>query len=261
MHVRQIQSAWAAVFLLTSGVAAETFEGDSLDWLVVSHPGVAVVGSTVQVLKGGLPELAPPGDGRQELVFFDMAGKRTRAFDLIRPESAHGSAVAITASFEVLTTREAILAAVLERLGRPLPPCPLRPLRVEVRRSAARDALCPGRVCHLLVPADADRLPSLIEQALRAEEPSERATAAWRLAAYPGARTEEVLRALLSDPGREEARITGFTWVDSPEGMLYTKNFTVYPARQAAWSALEALGVNVPKPEGWVEELRYSFQE
>lgn len=229
------------LILLACSIAwAEINVSESLDWLVVSHPHVALVGPAgVEALKG---TLGPSSGGPERLVFLDAGGRVARTIDLAAP-SPRGDGVAITTSFDVLTTREAILEVVRRRLQRPATPdaeptC----LRVEVPEdSPAFGALWSGSACYLIVPADPELLPERL-RATSSPEPWVRARAAWRLAAYTGGEAVAALRRLLDYEGT--ARLMGSG-----------RDVEVYPARQTAWFALRAIGVEAARPAGWSDAL------
>ncbi|MBI4613765.1 MAG: hypothetical protein HY720_09160 [Planctomycetes bacterium] len=211
----------------------------------------------------GEVEMSPPAIGAEFLLFFGDEGAVEYAVDLAFPSNMmHG--VVFSTDFGVLLTRDEILDAVQKRIERLAKEPPLvepagpdrrsffEPprgfLRLEVPEdSPAFRALWSGSACYLIVPADPEYLPGLIEET-RSENPWARARAAWRLATYPGEETEKLLRGLLSDPGTSS--------VGASRGGESVE-VEVFPVRQAAYEALVALGFKVDKPEGWSEALEH----
>src|SRR5690349_7831602 len=118
--------------LLPVSALAEINMGESIEWLTLSRPSIAVVesagtergylvGRSVQVLKGSPPK-APsfpvkwevPADrwkkDHQWVIFFDVAGVPSAVYDLSQPWT--DGRAALSADFTILDTREKILAAI-----------------------------------------------------------------------------------------------------------------------------------------------------
>lgn len=276
-----IRSGLAVVLALAGTSArAEIALAESLEWLVVSRPHIArtevggvadgIVETRVEFLKG-TPPIAetirshveagaePPAIGSGSLLFFGEDGSLDRAIDLAAPAMP-------TADFRVPREGEEVLEIVRRRLARleaePPPVDPGRPgplsepprgyLRVRVPEGTpAWQSLRAGSACFLIVPADPEYLPGILE-ATRSDDPWTRAAGAWRLAAYDGEATERVLHALLADPLPATIRV----WIEGRETEV-----EVYPARQAAFKALRARGVAVDLPVGWSTFLEHRWFE
>ncbi|MBI3271653.1 MAG: hypothetical protein HYZ53_21865 [Planctomycetes bacterium] len=206
-------------------------------------------------------ESPAPKPGAEFLLFFATDGTVDCAIELAAPpEAGHG--VAYAKDFRILRTREEILRLVEERVARRKAPKegagappeagPPRSLRLETpEASEAFRSLFSGSACYLIVPADAEYQPKLLEET-RSKDVRTRARAAWRLAQYPGPDTVETLRALLTDDGVDVLR----TLRNGKQ-----EEERVYTVRQAAYAALKALGIAVEKPAGWSDALPASSYE
>ncbi|OIO05209.1 MAG: hypothetical protein AUJ52_14090 [Elusimicrobia bacterium CG1_02_63_36] len=207
-----------------------------------------------------------PGRGRRFLVFFDHHGGVDFVIDLERPGDTAPWERAFGLDFSEIRGRRNILKTLKRRIayheetrwpavdrqryvnGKPGSGY----IKDEVPfNSEAHDKLFGGSSVYLVVPADSFREKELLD-AVRDSETAVRARAAWRLANYHNARTETVLRELLSDPGTRVMT----TRVDGN-----TRERVVYPVRQAAYRALTAMGVRVEKPSGYDAALEDSFLE
>ncbi len=106
--------------------------------------------------------------------------------------------------------------------------------------SEAQRATYAGSINQLVVPADADRLASVLREthARRAEE---RATAAWRLAAYPGPRAIARLREMLKDDAAVALREDG-------------RAKAVHAVRAQAYRVLVGMSVAAPRPPGFAAD-------
>jgi len=214
-------------------------------------------------LERSVPLKTPkPASGRRYLIFFDHNGKTDYVIDLKRPGDTASWERAFTNDFREIKGRRKILRALKNRLayhedttwpkvdtqryvnGRPGSGY----IKLEVpHNSHAHDRLYNGSAVYLVIPADEDRAPELLDQA-RDPEIAVRARAAWRLANYHTTESERLLRTLLKDPGTN---------------MLTTnsKQHVVYPVRQAAYQALRAMGVMVDRPKGYDKHYPLSFLE
>lgn len=209
-----------------------------------------------------------PREGSEFLVFFSPKKEQPSVryhISLSAPAVRGFRSVAFTKDARVLKSKEEILETVAERikLDRSVDvPSPGKSanvftppgngcLRVEIPAdSEAFRALYSGSVCYLVVPADKEFRDQLLQQ-LKSKNVWTRAKAARRLAAYPGADTEKILRPLLQDPGKA-------TLITHDEDKTEIP-VEVYPVRQAAYEALKQLGVEVKKPEGTEKEAPRSF--
>lgn len=88
---------------------------------------------------------------------------------------------------------------------------------------------------YLCIPADPEHLPGMILQ-LSSVDTGERMDASENLRAYPGPSTIALLKTCLADTARSMGR--------SEAGP-----FMHYPVRDNAWRSLQALGVDVAKPD------------
>jgi len=104
-----------------------------------------------------------------------------------------------------------------------------------------------GSANMLVVPADADRLPSILAES-RSSDAHERATAAWRLKEYPGPTAIARLREMLADDG--VATLEG-----SRGGVSFRES--AYIVRGQAYRALTAMGVRAPRPPGFESDSTY----
>lgn len=262
----------------SSALSAEINIGDSLDWLTVSRDHIAIVRATgsqeerapealwmdrtvrverVQVLKGDPPATAEftvhipvetpvPAAGREFLFFFGKEGFRFEGHYVIDLESPadRGPEVALTQDFRLLPTRQEILEAVERRLRLLADEGTadyLRSLTLEVPvDSPAFRALWQRSACYLVVPADPEYKPGLLDDT-RSADVWVRARAAARLAEYPGEETVARLRELLVDPGTGSMQVSGNNQLEEVE---------VFPAREEAYRALRKLGVECAPPGG-----------
>jgi hypothetical protein len=249
-------------------------EGTQPDYPETDYP--LIVTKTTRPLKGNPPEemtfswrLAcahwhwPPPKKARMLLFLDG---NEEVFDIIQltVKDCHP---ACSADFRTLEKPKEILAFLERRLrlkqgstvpARPPrsiffdpPPRPRRYLVLEIpSESPAFKALWSLSSCFLIVPADPERKAEILE-ATRAEDCHVRAAAAHRLGAYPpDGETIRILKKLLEDPG--ESR---FERVSGQQRLISV----YYPARQSAFETLLEIGVQVPKPEGYVEDVPASF--
>lgn len=271
------------LLLLARTAHAEIAIGESLDWLAIEHPDIAVMRAVkvdrpddrtavatlarVEALKG-----APPAQLRDDRAFEVEKGDRVLVFldgkslahaiDLDHP-SKIGDDGSFTTDFELVTDGDRILEIVRSRIRRhePAPSADARHasvfsaetgfLRLEVPvDSTAFTALYGGSTCYLIVPADADRRDALEKEIRDSSDAWTAARAAMHLAAYPDDRSKTLLRSLLTDPRHER--------LDSTDGTRHHVR-EVYPLRQAAWEALAAMNVETPKPEGFDPTLDRSY--
>jgi hypothetical protein len=203
------------------------------------------VPADTQVLKHGQGKNAPPSVGAEFLLFFSDKEELNYAIDLSFPTQIYN--LAYTQDFSVLLTKQAILDAVSDRLARlekehgekgkdrewkgmslPVP-----------EGTEAYRSLYSGSACFLIVPEDPEYKAKLLK-ATRSSDVHERARAAYWLKHYSGDDTTRQLKVLLED--------SGTSTLGGIEGE--TK---VYPARQAAYLSLKALGIEVEKPEGYYD--------
>ncbi len=185
----------------------------------------------------------PPPEKAEVLLFLGEDSKVLSALALSGRFEKVSYNTAFTKDFRVLSSRQEILEAVETRLALKRPGKGNFQMEVP-EESPAFKALWGGSACYLRVPADPEYREGLMK-ALKSPDVHARARAARRLAEYPGPETEKALRALLADPGAHAVTRT------SKGG---TERLTAYPARRAAWEALKALGVSVPRPEGLRED-------
>jgi hypothetical protein len=196
-----------------------------------------------------------PGASVQLLAFFDDDLEIAYAVALDDSESCI-SWPAITADFRVLRGRSAILAAVETRLDRIRGVNPAgtegdtttkpRFLTVNVPSwTAAFRALNDGSTTLLNVPADSEYRGAFLRN-LRSKYASVRASTALHLGEYPGEETVKALRQLLRDTAKDSLMTFGS---DGKRRAVVV----YYPVRQASYLALRMLGIDVPKPEGYVD--------
>ena len=207
-----------------------------------------------------------PQKGRRYLLFFNHGGRVDFAIDLESPGDTAPQERAFTVDGAELLEHRYILRAVkdrverIEREGQPRIDRARyvngRPASGYLKLEAPFDSdlhkrLFVGSDGGLIVPADPERLPKLLELAGDGEA-LVRAKAAWKLANYHTAKTETLLRELLKDPGTSVLTSAG---ENGPEERL------VYPARQAAYEALKAMNVGVEKPDGYDKDYPTSVLE
>jgi hypothetical protein len=266
---------------------AEINMGESIEWLTVSRPSIGVVesvgtsrgfltGRTVLTLKGSPPKEPsfPVGwnvpaerwkKEHQWVVFFDLAGVPSAVYDLTDPWK--DGRAAISADLSLLDTREEILAAIdgaMKASGGQTAAQGRVPniftkergfVRLEVPPGTpAYGALWGGSTCYLIVPADKPLKDRLYKDVM-SDDVWTRLEAARNLRAFPGADTEKILRALLTDGA--DTVVTSSS-VDA-KGVTHSVQQNVFPVRQAAWKSLQAIGVTVPKPEGYRDELEHLY--
>ena len=258
----------------------------SLDWLVVSCPDIGIAEVTdpgdgaqfrwvgvriIEPLRGSPPKVAryilqtagfdrdqpdsnfelPPELGDEFLLFFDKDGLVERAIDLKNPTSRILS-LAIGMDFGIYDSRRQILDCVHRRMSRESPDSidvlEPRSFLFQVPEDTPFGQL--GTPVYLIVPADPELRAAIVAETT-SPEISIRAQAAFRLGSYPGDDTVELLMGLLKDPGAIVMRGS------DKQGDF---EVTVFPVRQAAYFALQELGVVTAKPEGYSDRLqRHDF--
>ncbi len=181
--------------------------------------------------------------------------RRVRGLICLRPSIWPGP---LTKHFDRLETRESILATIRARLDfnrksdRAMPPVGFDPLGQRARQGRGYLFLEPPpdkkttTPYRLVVPADPDVKEFVLER-LRSSTLRQQATAARRLAAFPGEETVRVLKELLDHPESTDWRVF-------ERGADKARVIRVYPVRYAAYCALHQLGVEIEPPEGLPDE-------
>ncbi|PCI34135.1 MAG: hypothetical protein COB53_11940 [Elusimicrobia bacterium] len=206
-----------------------------------------------------------PNNGHRYLVFFNHQGRVDYVIDLENPGETASWERAFAANFTEIRGRRKILRALKSRLayhdvhgwpkidtksyvnGKPGSGY----IKLEAPfNSAAHDRLFGGSAVYLIVPADPALEKTFLDQTQDVEI-SVRAQAAWRLANYHTAHSERLLRSLLNDPGASVLTTQARSASDR----------IVYPVRQAAYRALQGMGVRVDRPQGYDKNYPDSFLE
>lgn len=257
---------------------------ESLDWLTLSCPHIAVGEVTTtrdekhekalwmnesveiivtEVLKGFPPKRAvfsrhipvntSPRKSKDEfLLFFKKDGIEIHAVAALTTQPLSSLEAAITKDFKVLREKNAILGIIRDRLKHG--PMISRSFRREVpENTEAFKSLWSGSACFIVVPADPEFKEDLLKSA-RSGEVWTRAKATYRLSNYPGEEITKILRVFLNDSSR-----TTMNRGSDQHGKV--QEVMVFPVRQAAFQALQSMGVKVEKPEGYDDKLPENFFE
>ena len=297
MSSRTLTLLLAGCFLVgPSSATAEIAVDHSLEWLVDSSTSLGIytadyvnevtsgehfsksrlLCSLQEKLKGNPPKTfqfvyhhvfyesdpAPPEIGDEFLLFFE--GEKPRldhprySIHLNHPCVTGWNAVVYTADCRVLSSRDEIMGVVRERvaLGRnvdcsdqnccqsltygPSENCLFIPFidQPYVPKIVAQKRM-------LIVPTD-ERTRHFLVKVAKTEEYGcmDRGECTFALSWFPGPETEELLKSLLDDPNSFSLTREGST-------------NRIFAVRQAAYQALQEIGFDVPKPEGYVEDYDY----
>lgn len=275
---------------------AEINVGESLDWLTVSRPHIAVAEIVSvqddrkpqalwmarrfetrlkETLKGKPPatatftwhvpiETGAPAQGTEFLLFFNDDSTVGYAINLASPDIT-GQGVAFATHFNVLRTKETILDAVRQRLAR------LGRQGIATAHTAnAANVFTPQRgFLQLEVPFETPAHQALFAgSACYLVVPAD---VEFRQPLMEQARSNDVwARAkaatkLANYPDDEVKTLLRPLLQDGGSAILQVgggdqrKNVTVYPARQAAYLTLKSLDEDVEKPEGYYDGFPTSF--